>query len=1010
MPYAHLPACLIAVVWLAWAAPLAGQGFSPQEAAARMVAPPGLHIKLFASEPEVRQPILVKCDDRGRLWTIQYLQYPNPAGLTRVQVDRWSRTVYDRVPEPPPHGPRGADRITILQDRDGDGRADECHDFVSGLNLCTGLEFGPDGVYVLQVPYLLFYPDRNRDDRPDAEPTVLLQGFGMEDAQSLANHLTWGPDGWLYGLNGSTTTCRIRGVEFQQGVWRYHPGRDEFELFCEGGGNVFGLTFDAAGELFYSSNGGLFWHALQGGYFQKSFGKHGPLHNPYAYGFLSNVAHQGVTGGPNTGGTVYLGHTFPETYRGAFLTGDFLGHACSWWRLTPAGSTVMAQRGGLLLDPRDTWFGPTDLCLGPDGSLFVSDFYDQRTAHPDPDANWDRSNGRIYKIEAEGTLPVSSDFDLARESTTQLVERLRHPNGWYAQRARCLLAARPDRADVLPRLREAALHDRDERSALQALWALHACDGLEDELALALLEHASPDIRRWTVRLLGDRRHVAPELAEALVRVARTEASPVVRSQLAATAGRLPGPLGLPLAFALLDEHQGDDPRIEWPLWWALEAKAVSDRELLLARFTRPAVWNQASYRGHARRLIRRYAAEGSQAGYAACTQLLQATPTAHLDEMLSELATGLAERARGLVDVGQGGLFEATAVVGTSQPASAEREFAEPTPELVALLEGYWRARPNHPTRLELALAVESRAAYVALLEALDEPQASQDLLLGRLTLLYRFGQADCIAAVTRVMQAGKSEAVTLQAVRVLARLGGPDVTEALLAAQALATPAVKAQIQEALLSRPASARHLLLAVDQGDIPASDIPLSALRQVALHADRELDELVRKHWGNIGAGTSEEKLATMRRLSNDLRAAPGDLARGRVLFEKHCGVCHVLFGSGQRIGPDLTNANRLDREALLANLVDPSAVVRREYLQYVIETQDGRVLAGILAEQDAGAVTIVDAKNQRTRVARDEIDAIRELPASLMPERLWEGLAPQELRDLFHYLQQPAPR
>ena len=172
------------------------QGHPLESAAGKMTLANGLEVRLFAGEPLVRQPILVKCDDRGRLWTIQYLQYPNPAGLKRVKVDRWSRTVYDRVPEPPPKGPRGADRITILEDTDGDGRADRSKDFVDGLNLATGLAFGHGGVYVLQVPYLLFYADRNRDDVPDGPPRVLLKGFGMEDAQSLANHLTWGPGGW----------------------------------------------------------------------------------------------------------------------------------------------------------------------------------------------------------------------------------------------------------------------------------------------------------------------------------------------------------------------------------------------------------------------------------------------------------------------------------------------------------------------------------------------------------------------------------------------------------------------------------------------------------------------------------------------------------------------------------------------------------------------------------------------------------------------------------------------
>src|SRR4051812_48584732 len=516
----RLPALLLVLA----APPTFGQGFPPADAAERMKPADGLAVKLFAAEPDVRQPIFVKCDDRGRVWTIQYLQYPNPAGLKRVAVDRWSRTRYDRVPEPPPKGLKGADRITICEATDGDGRADKFTDFVTGLNLCTGVEFGHGGVFVLQAPYLLFYPDRNRDDVPDADPEVLLSGFGMEDAQSLANHLTWGPDGWLYGLNGSTTTCHVRGIEFQQGVWRYHPLTKAFELFCEGGGNVFGLTFDDDGNLFYSSNLGLFWHAHQGAYYLKNVGKHGPLHNPYAYGHLMHVTHDAPTGGPTTGGTVYRGDAFPERFRGRLLAGDFLRHTASSWELKRSGATVTATFRELLCDSRDTWFGATDLCLGPDGSVYVSDFCDKRTAHPDPDADWDRSNGRIYKIEATGAKPPAK-FDLAKKSSRELVALLKRPNGWYADRARVLLAERRDKT-VWPELRELATQQKDARLALKGLWALHASGGFDDDLAAELLKHPAEYVRSWTVRLLGDAKKVSPALAKTFAEMAERDESP----------------------------------------------------------------------------------------------------------------------------------------------------------------------------------------------------------------------------------------------------------------------------------------------------------------------------------------------------------------------------------------------------------------------------------------------------------------------------------------------------
>ena len=269
------------------------QGYPPEEAARHMTLPEGVTAEPFAAEPMVRQPVAIEFDERGRLWVIQYLQYPNPAGLERVTVDRYSRTIYDRVPDPPPRGPKGADRITILEDTNGDGRADCEKDFVDGLNLASGFAFGHGGVYVLQVPYLLFYADKNRDDVPDGDPQVLLTGFGMEDAHSVANSLTFGPDGWLYGAQGSTVTANIRGIEFQQGVWRYHPATDRFELFYEGGGNTWGVDFDAEGNLFASTNLGGFIgvHGMQGAYYWKSFCKHGALHNPHAYSFFDHMPH-----------------------------------------------------------------------------------------------------------------------------------------------------------------------------------------------------------------------------------------------------------------------------------------------------------------------------------------------------------------------------------------------------------------------------------------------------------------------------------------------------------------------------------------------------------------------------------------------------------------------------------------------------------------------------------------------------------------------------------------------
>jgi putative membrane-bound dehydrogenase-like protein len=995
----HLTACL----WLLLLASVAlGQGYAPDVAASKMAVAEGLAVTLFASEPEVRQPILVKLDNRGRLWTIQYLQYPNPAGLKRVKVDRWSRTIYDRVPEPPPRGPRGADRITILEDTDRDGKADRTKDFVDGLNLCTGLEFGHGGLYVLQVPYLLFYADADGDDVPDGDPKVLLSGFGMEDAQSLANHLTFGPDGWLYGVNGSTTTCNIRGIEFQQGVWRYHPQRDEFELFCEGGGNLFGLTFDERGNLFYSSNGGLFYHALQGAYFEKNFGKHGSLHNLYAYGHLSHVENPGTPGSPTTGGTVYLGDTFPSQYRGTFLCGDFLGHTCSWWNVKPQGTTFAATRGGTLLAANDTWFGATDLCYGPDGAVYVADFHDQRTAHPDPDANWDRSNGRIYRIAAANT-PAVKNLHLEKLSSGELVELLKHPNRWYADRARVILPQRRD-AEFKPALAKLALESDDPQQALQGLWGLNAVDGLSDEIVLKLLRHAAPDVRCWTVRLLADRKHVPSSVAKALREAAKSDDSAIMTQQLAASARRLPGGDGLPIVFALLDRDLDDgDPRTMWSLWWAIEAKAVSDRPLVVDRFARGEAWKNGSWRGNTRRLVRRYAAEGTAAGYDACLTLLQATPPDHLASAHEALALGLSERARGISGFGAGGLFEQISAV--ERPAATRQKYEPLSPSLKSYIDERWQKQPSEQLWLELALRSESQEARKYLGKQLGKDELPEAQRVNFLKLLGEFGNSEQAASAIKLVSADQSAPVQAAAIEVVTKLAPTELPGALLKIYSELAAELKGKARAALLSHPQSALALLSAVDAGRIAAAEIPLDQLRLVAVHHDARLDELVRKHWGNIQPGTAEEKLATIRRLMNDLRAASGDASAGKALFGKHCATCHKLFGEGNEIGPDLTQANRGDRAALLANVVDPAAVVRRQYINYAVTTDSGRILTGLIADQDAASITIVDAKNQRTVVPRDQIEELNPAPTSLMPERLLEQLTPQELRDLFAYLE-----
>jgi putative heme-binding domain-containing protein len=277
-------------------------------------------------------------------------------------------------------------------------------------------------------------------------------------------------------------------------------------------------------------------------------------------------------------------------------------------------------------------------------------------------------------------------------------------------------------------------------------------------------------------------------------------------------------------------------------------------------------------------------------------------------------------------------------------------------------------------------------------------------ELRVAMLQLLGELGEPSTLATLLSLVTNRGPEQIKLAALDAVQSIPNPD-TDRLPALYPNLTGVVRTKAREVLLSRKAWARAFLGQIDSGKLPASEVSVEELRKVPLLQDPQLDDLVRKHWGNISPGTPEVKLADVRRFNNDLRAFDGDPGRGHEIFKKTCAVCHRLFDEGGAIGPDLTHANRKDRDYLLLNIVDPSAVIRKEFLSYNLETSDGRFLSGLIVEQTPDHVTLLSATNERTTVPQDKIKTLQESPISLMPENLLTGLKPQELRDLFSYLQ-----
>ena len=483
----------------------------------------GLTMDLVASEPVIRQPVDLHFDDRGRLWVVQYLQYPFPAGLTITSYDQYLRARFNAVPAAPPNHVRGADKITVLEDTDGDGVFDSHKDVITGLNITTSVLTGRGGVWVMNPPYLLFYRDSSGDGLPDGDPEVRLAGFGLEDTHSLANSLTWGPDGWLYGVHGSTSTARVRGISFLgQAVWRYHPDTDKFELFSEGGGNPWTLSFDSKGRAFSGDNGGNSrgFHWVQGGRYEKNWPKHGPFTRPHAYGFIPHMDHTGYPARFAMTSVVYEDGMLPG-YEGQLISGMALTSRMQATRLVAHGSTFRTVDTEALVTTADRSFRPVDTAVGPDGALYVADWCDIRMDHTDPRDTWDKSCGRIWRLRAADYRP-SAPFDLAKRSSQDLIELLGDRRKWYREHARQVLGDRGDKS-VVAELRRRARDGRGQ-PALEALWTANLISGIEPGWALGLLDHPDPPVRSWTLRLLNQSGSIARPLRQRLVGLARTRA------------------------------------------------------------------------------------------------------------------------------------------------------------------------------------------------------------------------------------------------------------------------------------------------------------------------------------------------------------------------------------------------------------------------------------------------------------------------------------------------------
>ena len=963
--------------------------YPPAESLKRFRVLADLTIALAVGEPEVRQPLSLSFDERGRLWVMQYLQYPDPAGLKMISRDQHLRTVWDRVPPPPPYTRpedrafRGADKITIHEDTRGNGVFDKHTTFVDGLNIATSCARGRGGVWVLNPPYLLFYADRNNDDVPDGAPEVHLEGFGLEDTHSVTNSLRWGPDGWLYATQGSTVTGHVKRPgdkeavhSMGQLVWRYHPETKRYEIFAEGGGNAFGLEFDARGRIYSGYNGGdtRGFHYVQGGYYQKGFTKHGSLSNPYAFGYFPAMKHHSVPRFTHTF-LIYEEEKLPEPYRGKLFGVEPLQGQVVLSAVMRDGSSFRTRDLSRVVTTSDQWFRPVDIKTGPDGAIYIADLYEQRIDHSSHYAGRiDRSNGRVYRLGGKGAARLKP-FDYAKWSSRDLVGLLSHPGKWHRQTALRLLGDRKDKA-IVPLLLS-TIEKQTGQLALEALWALNLSGGLSDTVALKTLDHADPYVRLWTARLLGDRRTVSPSVARKLAERARAETDVEVRSQLACSARRLPARDALPIVRNLLG-HDEDVADIHLPLllWWAVESKVSSEPEAVLALFRDRAIWGLPLVRQHiSERLMRRFARAGTRKDLLVCARLLKLAPGA---EHVKRLMAGFEQAYQG-------------------------RSLADLPDELVKEMG---RAGGGSPA---LRLRQGDEKATAEALRAIGDEKADRKQRLQYVQIFGEVRQPRCVPLLLGVVEKSRDEALRRAALTALQSYPDARIGTAVVRLYGQLPEDVRSVAQTLLASRKSWALELLQAVQSGKIDRAAVPAVAVRKILLHADKQLTTLVHKLWGDVQGATTAEMRQRIERLTKVIQSGSGNPYSGRKLYANNCGKCHTLFGQGGQVGPDLTAYQRTDLDRLLVNVVNPSAEIREGFETFVVETKNGRVVNGFLADQDNRVVVLRGVDGQNLIIPRTEIEAMKKSDRSVMPEETLKDLTDQQVRDLFAYLRSSQP-
>jgi putative membrane-bound dehydrogenase-like protein len=998
------------------------KGQSPADALKTMQLPGGFKAELIAAEPDLVQPIAFTFDERGRIWVVEGNSYPKPREMGK-----------------------GQDRIKILEDKDGDGSFETIKIFCEGLNLVSGIELGFGGVWVGAAPYLMFIPDKDRNDQPDPSdqtdqrPKVpgpnftayaLLDGWGSQDTHETLNSFIWGPDGWLYGCHGVFTHSKVgkpgtpddKRIPINAGVWRYHPLRHEFEIFAEGTSNPWGLDYDQHGEWFVTACViPHLYHIVPGGRYQRQAGQH---FNPHTYEDIKTIAdHAHYAGNPrpdvsfdkttgagvmnndtnalggghaHCGLAIYQSSLFPPTYRNQLLFGNLHGHRLVANYTDPKGSSYIGKHAADFLRSNDMRFIPVTQKVGPDGALYVSDWSDQQICHRGSNAveNWDRSNGRIYRISYDGWKPWKGDF--AKESDESLVKlAVQTENEWESRMARRVLIERNEERDIIaPEGKWSQIHQKLGHWAEEAQQNGH----VGRELKLIWLNsslgypprHFGEFYNNWESdlgRAAGIRAGIPfwlqvyePEslgLENFAAQVSK-EASPIVRREVASMLVKWPEKYRASLATALLAHSEdADDPMIPLLIWYGIEPLVAAD----------PAVGIQLAKASKIEKVtgfIYRRLTDTAD-GWDAIFHL--ADQTAQLDTKTLFIEALVTARKRG----------------------TPRNERFENWPGSIAMLRNGETPRLKQVVYELSVLEGESGEDWgiqLARTRLADSKATIPDRELA-LSLLVQIKDTKTAPALFQLIQNDAPGLLRRKAIQALASLKDAETPKILGAVLPKLSSNELPDAIITLASTKEGAKALLKAVQAKTIPATSLSPFLIRQLSAFDDPEISALIKSAWGDVNAPKADlaQRTKKYRDLLTPAALAKGNAVTGKSIFMATCGACHKLFGEGQNVGPDITGSNRADLNYLLENVLDPNAVIGKAYQLNVFTMKDGRVMTGVIKDENTAAVKIAMMGGVEFTLSMADISKREVSKLSTMPEGLFDALPPEMVVDLVRYLQ-----